>query len=101
MSLVVQKRENHLFGQRAGATLRLSGDFGPQLINESVLGMALCMKRTGMREEYQLVIQMTRDTTKWLIFEQANKHIYHDTAHPSHLILPVIERGELPPISSL
>lgn len=34
-------------------------------------------------------------------FVQAINHIYHDSAHPSHLILPLIERDELPPIGRL
>ncbi len=34
-------------------------------------------------------------------FVQAINHIYHDSAHPSHLMLPLIERDELPPIGSL
>jgi uncharacterized protein len=34
-------------------------------------------------------------------FVQAVNHIYHDSAYPSHLILPLIEREEQPPIGSL
>ncbi len=45
---------------RSGALLRLSIDFGPQLISESVFGMAPGMNRRGLRRAKLILHQMRR-----------------------------------------
>ncbi len=45
---------------RSGALLRLSSDFGPQLISESVFGMAPGMNRRGLRRAKLILRQMRR-----------------------------------------
>jgi hypothetical protein len=43
---------------RSGALLRLSNDFGPQLISESVFGMAPGMNRRGLQRAKLILHQI-------------------------------------------